>query len=97
GFLRERERDLLARQMTMVVPFMEPSNTVSDIVLRQWDMGKDSGKTSSMYVLRTHWKEVTIENKLKADDVIQVWSFRVGREQQLRMALVVVSRAKTKS
>jgi hypothetical protein len=94
GFLREEERDLLAKQNIMEVPFMEPSRAVSTMILRQWDMGKKSGRTSSMYVLRTNWKDVAENNKLKANDVVQVWSFRVGGEQQLLgLALVVVSRA----
>jgi hypothetical protein len=96
GFLREEERDLLAQQMTLEVPFYEPSRKVSKIMLRQWDMGKDSGKTSSTYVLKTHWKTVVQQNELRENDVVQVWSFRVGNsnEQKLCMALVVVIRAR---
>jgi hypothetical protein len=99
GFLREEEKDLLAEQQIMEVPFLEPSREVSKMILRQWDMGKNSGKTSSMYVLRTNWNDAAKKNVLKANDVVQVWSFRVGGEQQqlLGLALVVVSRSSTKS
>jgi hypothetical protein len=94
GFLREEEKYLLARQQIMEVPFMEPSREVSQMILRQWDMSKESGRTSFMYVLRTNWKAVAKKNVLKANDVVQVWSFRVGGEQQLLgLALVVVGRA----
>jgi hypothetical protein len=94
GFLKERERDLLDQQISLEVPFYEPSHKVSSMVLRQWDMGKDSGKSSSMYALRTYWNAVAKENDLKAKDVIQVWSFRVGDEQKLCLALMVVSRVR---
>jgi hypothetical protein len=94
GFLKERERDLLDQQISLEVPFYEPSHKVSSMILRQWDMGKDSGKSSSMYALRTYWNAVAKENDLKAEDVIQVWSFRVGVEQKLCLALVVVSRVR---
>ncbi|XP_059433474.1 B3 domain-containing protein At1g05920-like [Corylus avellana] len=94
GFLKERERYLLDQQISLEVPFYEPSHKVSKIILRQWNMGKDSGKSSSMYALRTHWNAVAKANGLKAKDVIQVWSFRVGDGQKLCLALVVVSRVR---
>ncbi|XP_059432626.1 B3 domain-containing protein At2g31420-like [Corylus avellana] len=93
-FLREREKDLLDQQISLEVPFYEPSHKVSKMILRQWDMGKGSGKSSSMYALRTHWNAVVEANGLKEKDVIQVWSFRVGDEQKLCLALVVVSRVR---
>ncbi|XP_041009293.1 putative B3 domain-containing protein At3g24850 [Juglans microcarpa x Juglans regia] len=93
-FLREGERDYLRRQNDMEVPFIEPSDVFSKIVLRQWDMRKTRGKTSSMYVLRKCWHDVTLTNDLQDGDVVQVWSFRVGNEQRLCLALVVVNRKK---
>ncbi|KAG2711830.1 hypothetical protein I3760_04G095700 [Carya illinoinensis] len=93
-FLREGERDYLRRQNEMEVPFIEPSDVFSKIVLRQWDMRKTSGKTSSMYVLRKCWHDVTLTNDLQNGDVVQVWSFRVGNEERLCLALVVVNRKK---
>nr|POF24307.1 structural maintenance of chromosomes protein 4 [Quercus suber] len=57
SFLREAEREYLDQQATMEVPFMEPSGKVNQIVLRQWDMPKASGKKSSCYVLIKFWNE----------------------------------------
>ncbi|GLT71804.1 hypothetical protein SLA2020_437970 [Shorea laevis] len=93
NFLREAEREHLAQQNIMTVQFMEPSRKVNEMILRQWDMPKKSGKTSSIYVLRTKWNHAFRQNGLVAEDVVQVWSFRVGIEQNLCMALVVVSRS----
>nr|POE70011.1 hypothetical protein CFP56_72469 [Quercus suber] len=71
---------------------MEPSNKVNQIVLRQWDMPKESGKKSSCYVLIKSWNEAVEKNDLgrKLIQVIQIWSFRVGNDDQLCLALVVV-------
>jgi hypothetical protein len=91
-FLRDDEREYLAQQNEMKVPFMEPSHKVNNMILRQWDMPKESGKICSTYVLRTNWNEVSQENGLGPKDVVQVWSFRVGNKQKLCLALVVVSR-----
>jgi len=49
-------------------------------------------KTSSTYVLRTYWNEVSQENELRPKDVVQVWSLWVGSEQKLCLTLVVDSR-----
>ncbi|XP_059434080.1 B3 domain-containing protein At2g31420-like [Corylus avellana] len=91
-FLRDDERESLIQQNEMKVSFIEPSHKVNNMILRQWDMRKDSGKTCSQYVLRTFWNEVSQENGLGLKDVVQVWSFRVDNEQKLCLALVVVSR-----
>lgn len=80
----------------MVVSFMESLYEMSMMVLtllRQWDMLKSSGKITSMYALRTHWIAVAKDKyNLKVDDVVQIWSFRVGKGEKLRLALVLVSR-----
>ncbi|XP_059434150.1 putative B3 domain-containing protein At2g27410 isoform X2 [Corylus avellana] len=91
-FLGDDERESLAQQNELNVPFIEPSHKVNNMILRQWDMPKESGKTCSTYVLRTNWNEVSQENGLRPKDVVQVWSFRVDNEQKLCLALVVVSR-----
>ncbi|XP_062153233.1 B3 domain-containing protein At3g25182-like [Alnus glutinosa] len=91
-FLRENERQSLAQQNEMKVRFIEPSCKVKNMILRQWDMPKESGKTCSTYVLRTYWNKVSQENGLRPKDVVQVWSFRIGREQNLCLAFVVVNR-----
>ncbi|KAL4615047.1 hypothetical protein ACB092_07G096200 [Castanea dentata] len=92
SFLREAEREYLDQQQAMGVPFMEPSGKVNQIVLRQWDMPKESGKKSSCYVLIKSWNEVVEKNDLgrKLNQVIQIWSFRLGNGDQLCLAFVVV-------
>jgi hypothetical protein len=94
GFLREEERKDVAKRKAMTVPFIEPSGKCDEMTLKQWDMPKKTGKTSSTYVLVTHWNKVVQANGLGLNDVVQVWSFRVGPEQKLRLALVVASRSR---
>ena len=96
SFLREAEREYLDQQEAMKVPFMEPSSKVNQFVLRQWDMPKESRKKSSCYVMMKSWNEVVEKNDLgrKLNQVIQIWSFRVGNEDQLYLALVVVKKGK---
>lgn len=91
-FLREEEKqDLDQHQMELEVPFIEPSGTFNNAFLRQWDTKKASGKKSSMYVLKKNWNDIVMANKLKEDDVVQVWSFRLEKDDQLCLALVVRS------
>lgn len=91
GFLTKEESTHLAKpKENIIVPFIEPSGKCHEMTLGQWDMPKKSGKTSSMYVLKTNWNMVLQANGLDENDVVQVWSFRVGTEQQLCLALVVV-------
>ena len=58
SFLREAEREYLDQQQAMEVSFMEPFGKANQIVLRQWDMTKESGKKSSSYVMIKSWNEV---------------------------------------
>ncbi|XP_050289206.1 B3 domain-containing protein At1g32030-like [Quercus robur] len=93
-FLREEEKqDLDQHRMEVEVPFIEPSGTFNKAFLRQWDMKKASGSKSSMYVLKKNWNDIVMANKLKEDDVVQVWSFRLEKDDQLCLALVVVRSA----
>jgi hypothetical protein len=94
GFLREEERKDLAKRKAMMVSFIEPSGKCEEMTLKQWDMPKKTGKTSSTYVLATHWNKVVQENGLGLKDVVQVWSFRLGPEQKLCLALLVASRSR---
>jgi hypothetical protein len=55
-------------------------------------MPKDTWKKCSIYMLRTEWNKDFHKNELGIGDVVQVWSFQVGIEQELCLALVVVSR-----
>ena len=57
SFLREAEREYLDQQQAMEVS-LEPSGKANQIVLRQWDMPKESGKKSSSYVMIKSWNEV---------------------------------------
>ncbi|KAJ7971822.1 B3 domain-containing protein [Quillaja saponaria] len=98
NFLTESERKLLERQEAIEVQLVQPSLEMTSIKLVQWDMHKKTGRSvSSMYVLRTTWNTVVKVNKLEESDVIQIWSFRVEREEngeeQLYMALVIVSKS----
>ena len=43
-FLKETERETLDQQKPIGVQFVEPSNTIYTVVLRQRDMPKESGK-----------------------------------------------------
>ena len=58
SFLREAKREYLDQQQAMEVSFMEPSGKANQIVLRQWDMPKESGKKSLSYVMIKSWNEV---------------------------------------
>jgi hypothetical protein len=91
-FLKESEREDLENQNELLMQFIEPSCKFNRMMLRQWNMPKNTGNKCSIYVLKTDWNDVFKENELKIGDVVQVWSFRVGSEQKLCMALVVVSR-----
>ncbi|KAG2711829.1 hypothetical protein I3760_04G095600 [Carya illinoinensis] len=67
-FLRELgEKKYLHQQNEIEVPFIEPSNMFSKIILRQWDMRKTSGRTNSMYALE--------ETLVDEDVVLQIWLF----------------------
>ena len=85
SFLREAEREYLDQQQAMEVSFMELSGKANQIVLRQWDMTKESGKKSSSYVMIKSWNEVVEKTDLgrKLNQVIQIWSFRVGNDDKL--------------
>ncbi|XP_030964940.1 B3 domain-containing protein At2g31420-like [Quercus lobata] len=96
-FLKETEREALDQQKPIGVQFVEPSNKVYMMVLRQWYMPKESGKKSSSYVLRINWNNAVAANDLKITTVVQIWSFRVANQEDLCMALVVVDKEGSKS
>ncbi|KAF3432811.1 hypothetical protein FNV43_RR23913 [Rhamnella rubrinervis] len=87
-FLSDNEKELLREEGTIKVSVIDPKLKEVTLILRQWDMTKPSGKTSSCYVLRTKWKDVVHNNHLKKHQRLQVWSFRV--EEKIHMALVVL-------
>ncbi|KAJ4827940.1 hypothetical protein Tsubulata_048635 [Turnera subulata] len=84
SFLREEERALLGKDKPgFPVKLIEPNLNVSELNFQRWPIGK----TSSSYVLKTKWNQVKLDNNLRTDDVIQVWSFRL-RSGQLCFAIV---------
>ncbi|KAJ7946643.1 B3 domain-containing protein [Quillaja saponaria] len=97
-FLRDYEEEVLENQQEIDVQLIHrpegsgiPIIRTTNIILRQWDMKKLSGKVSTTYVLRTTWNDVAKVNGLKPGDVIQIWSFR-NKKEKLCLALVVVGR-----
>ncbi|KAK9988822.1 hypothetical protein SO802_029061 [Lithocarpus litseifolius] len=84
-FSREVERESLNQEKAAVdVLFIEPSNTVKTMILVKWNMRKNS-----IYALRKYWNVIVRNNKLKKGNVVEVWSFRIGAQEQLCMALDV--------
>ncbi|WCJ43704.1 hypothetical protein M5689_024428 [Euphorbia peplus] len=78
SFLTQDENTALANECEMPVTLIEPCKYESDMILKRWDL-----TSSSSFVLRTNWNCVLERNHFKTryfklNDVIQVWSFRVG-------------------
>ncbi|GAV70908.1 DUF313 domain-containing protein [Cephalotus follicularis] len=90
-FLTPKEVEILKGRGEIQTTMVEPSLAISQekMVLKQWDMNKPTGKTSSMYALRTGWNYLRERNGLKKFDIVQLWSFRVNGE--LYFALFKVS------
>ncbi|KAL4615060.1 hypothetical protein ACB092_07G097100 [Castanea dentata] len=64
----------------------QEKDAVDTMILTKWNMRKNS-----IYALRNNWNAVVRENKLKSGNVVEVWSFRIGAQEQLYMALVVLN------
>ncbi|KAL7219467.1 hypothetical protein ACSBR2_012507 [Camellia fascicularis] len=60
-----------------------------DITFKKWDMKKERGKTSSMYVFSKEWNEIKRRNKIEQGMIVLVGSFR-GPGDELCFALVIV-------
>lgn len=90
SFLEDEDMEMLENGETMTVRLIDPGLVQGDINLRRLELGK--GK-NPMYVLRTQWGDVARKNKLKAADLVQVWSFRVNRALHLALVLVKSSSA----
>ncbi|KAE8719328.1 SET domain protein 16 isoform 1 [Hibiscus syriacus] len=82
-FLTKTEADDLAHKKPMQVSFLDPSMEKTTMTFNKWNMGK-----SSLYVMTESWNSVVETNKLKKDETVQLWSFRVNSE--LCFALVRV-------
>ncbi|XP_075674941.1 B3 domain-containing protein At1g05920-like [Castanea sativa] len=65
----------------MEVPLIEPSLAKSTIVLKKWKLG-----CSKSYILSSGWQKVAVDNGLEADNIIQLWCFKVN--QIVHLALV---------
>ena len=79
-FLTEEEKEELRAGQEIPARLIDPKLKIGDVVLKQWDMPKDTGNTSSTYALRTYWNKVLKSNKFKIGDLLQVWSFRVDEQ-----------------
>ncbi|CAL5391435.1 unnamed protein product [Camellia sinensis] len=60
-----------------------------DVTFKKWDMKKERGKTSSMYVFSKEWNEIKRRNGIEQGMMVQVWLFR-GLGDELCFALVIV-------
>lgn len=58
----------------MEVPLIEPSLAESTIVLKKWKLGR-----SKSYMLSSGWPKVVVDNGLEANNIIQLWSFKVNK------------------
>ncbi|XP_022843258.1 B3 domain-containing protein At5g24050-like [Olea europaea var. sylvestris] len=68
------------RKMAMKVKIIEPLLGEGTVELRRWDLKKDSGRSSSSYVLNKTWGKIRENNKLMIGDVMQLWAVRVDEE-----------------
>ncbi|KAH1033720.1 hypothetical protein J1N35_045894 [Gossypium stocksii] len=71
-FLNESEVERLKNKEAIKACLVEPSMKETEINFKWWDMRKNL-----MYVITTSWNSIVKNNRLKAEDVIQLWSFRV--------------------
>ncbi|CAA7033240.1 unnamed protein product [Microthlaspi erraticum] len=61
--------------------FLTPSelrNVKYGVMLKRWEMKKDSGNGSWNYALTCGWNDVVTANGLKQNDNISIWCFRWG-------------------
>ncbi|XP_022775646.1 B3 domain-containing protein At2g31420-like [Durio zibethinus] len=84
-FLNKTEaEDLEDVNNALEVCLLEPSMKETTVTFKRW---KYRGKSSS-YVMTRTWNSVVKNNRLKIDDIVQLWSFRV--KSKLCFALVKV-------
>ncbi|MBA0804042.1 hypothetical protein Gohar_014196 [Gossypium harknessii] len=72
-FLNESEVERLKNKEAIKACLVEPSMEETEINFKWWDMRKNS-----MYVITTSWNSIVKNNRLKVEDVVQLWSFRVN-------------------
>ncbi|MED6135012.1 hypothetical protein PIB30_042335 [Stylosanthes scabra] len=85
-FLLKAELTSLDDKGEIKVKLIQPSLEIGELSLVKWFMAKENGSVSSSFILRSNWMNVAEANKLKENDVVQVWSFRV--EEKLCIAIV---------
>ena len=77
--LQQKEADGV-RCEGIKVPLIEPCLEESTISLKRWKFG-----TSISYMLSSPWNHVVANNGLKCEDIIQLWSFKVGHKPCLAL------------
>ncbi|KAJ9553460.1 hypothetical protein OSB04_017505 [Centaurea solstitialis] len=90
-FLTDDEKELLDRDGSSIeVPLFGPTLKLHEkpMTLAKWHM-----KTTSNYILKTHWNHFVEANLevLTVNTMVQVWSFR--RDEKLCLSLICVGRA----
>ncbi|CAA7033269.1 unnamed protein product [Microthlaspi erraticum] len=57
---------------------VDEQNVKYGVMLKRWEMKKDSGNGSWNYALTCGWNDVVTANGLKQNDNISIWCFRWG-------------------
>lgn len=101
-FLTEDEKQRILERQIIDVPTIGPNLEDTELALtvqsKTTTRSQSGGKADqTICVLRRGWSEVVAKYGLQKGDVVQVWSFRVGDDDddhggRLHMAVVVVRR-----
>lgn len=83
NFLEAEEVERLEKREVMNISLIDPMVEEEAICLKQWNYWSNS----KSYVLITQWSDVAVKNRLKENDLIQVWSFR-DCDNNLHLVLV---------
>ncbi|XP_010558867.1 PREDICTED: B3 domain-containing protein At1g32030-like [Tarenaya hassleriana] len=67
---------LKTSDVDVVAGLVDPLHRKWNVVLRRWDMAKDSGNCSSIFVFVSTWNSIVDANGFKEGDPIELWSFR---------------------
>ncbi|ESQ38405.1 hypothetical protein EUTSA_v10029471mg [Eutrema salsugineum] len=77
--LRIIEEDINSdKKMGIGAILVDQRNVKWGVMLKRWEMKKDSGRGSWNYALTCGWNDIVKANGLKQGDIISVWSFRWG-------------------
>ncbi|XP_024010305.1 B3 domain-containing protein At3g25182 [Eutrema salsugineum] len=66
------------KKMGIGAILIDQQNVKWGVMLKRWEMKKDSGRGSWNYALTCGWNEIVKANGLKQGDDISIWSFRWG-------------------